>query len=208
MQILELINDKFKQIPIVYIVIAAFVISGYSFWSSYSGKVKPLKETIKAKETEVKRLNIRLKSAEKVIQNVEGFKKEISRLQVELEEELRKLPNTAEIPELLLNISVIGKRLGIKFDLFEPQPEKQTGNFYVEVPIKIQITGSFVEVTTFFDRLSRLPRIITVSNIRMAKGNQSTGGNPRTDAMLTTYRYVGSTAGQPAKKPTGGRRGG
>jgi type IV pilus assembly protein PilO len=100
------------------------------------------------------------------------------------------LPESREIPELLTQISQLGMNSGLEFRLFKPEPEKPA-DFYAEVPVSLSILGRFHELGRFFDHLSKLSRIVNVTDIKvtLAKGK---GDTPvlSTNCLLTTFRFL------------------
>jgi type IV pilus assembly protein PilO len=114
------------------------------------------------------------------------------------------LPESREIPELLTQISQLGMNSGLEFRLFKPEPEKQA-DFYAEVPVSLSILGHFHELGRFFDHLSKLSRIVNVTDIKitLAKGSADTP-TLSTNCLLTTFRFLEprETDGKKAVKPT------
>ena len=100
------------------------------------------------------------------------------------------LPQQQEIPSLLTNISSLGTESGLDFVTFQPQSESAK-DFYAEIPVTIQVNGPYHNVGLFLYKISRLNRIVSVSNITM--------GSPRpvdgemvlsTNFNLVTYRFI------------------
>jgi type IV pilus assembly protein PilO len=114
------------------------------------------------------------------------------------------LPESREIPELLTQISQLGLNAGLEFRLFKPEPEKQA-DFYAEVPVSLSILGRFHELGTFFDHLSRLSRIVNVTDIKITptKGKEDASALS-TNCLLTTFRFLEppETDGKRAGKST------
>jgi type IV pilus assembly protein PilO len=100
------------------------------------------------------------------------------------------LPETREIPELLTQISALGLKAGLEFRLFKPEAEK-TADFYAEVPVSLIILGKFHDVGRFFDHLSKLSRIVTVTDIKIAlnKGSEADLLLSIT-CLVTTFRFL------------------
>jgi type IV pilus assembly protein PilO len=115
------------------------------------------------------------------------------------------LPETREIPELLTQISQLGLSAGLEFRLFKPEPEKPA-DFYAEVPVSLEILGYFHDLARFFDHLSKLSRIVNVTDIKigLAKGSKETY-TLTTKCLLTTFRFLepqeaaGKKSANPAK---------
>jgi type IV pilus assembly protein PilO len=116
---------------------------------------------------------------------------------------MRALPEKEEIPSLLAGISQAGKDAGLEFLLFQPKPESPK-DFYAEIPVDILVTGTYHQVAVFFDKVSNLPRIVNIRDIKMAPEGQQkdSDGNLRTACQAVTYKFIES-AGQ---KKQGGHR--
>jgi type IV pilus assembly protein PilO len=115
------------------------------------------------------------------------------------------LPETREIPELLTQISQLGSSAGLEFRLFKPEPER-LADFYAEVPVSLAILGLFHDLVRFFDHLSKLSRIVNVTDIKisLAKGKVESY-TLATNCLLTTFRFLepqaaaGKKGANPAK---------
>ena len=107
------------------------------------------------------------------------------------------LPKTQEIPDLLRNISDLGKTTGLEFISFLPAQEIQK-DFYAEIPINITLLGPYHNVGSFLDKVSKLDRIVTVDNIKMAQPKELTGEILLTSTcQLVTYRFTGQKLPDP-----------
>lgn len=100
------------------------------------------------------------------------------------------LPEKKEIPSLLTNISGLGTNSGLEFLSFKPVNEIPK-TFYAEIPVNITVRGPYHNVGEFLDKISKLPRVVTVSDINMGSPTQS--GNEmllNTTFNLVTYRFI------------------
>jgi type IV pilus assembly protein PilO len=116
------------------------------------------------------------------------------------------LPETREIPELLTQITQLGLSAGLEFRLFKPEPERPA-DFYAEVPVSLAILGFFHDLARFFDHLSKLSRIVNITDIKisLAKGGSGGAYTLTTNCLLTTFRFLepqeaaGKKGANPAK---------
>jgi len=99
----------------------------------------------------------------------------------------KKLPQTKEIPNLLANITASGQTSGLAFLHFEPRSEVRK-DFYAEIPVAIKVQGAYRSVAFFFERLSRLSRIVNIRNIKMRPDDKS--GDLSTECTAVTYRFI------------------
>ena len=132
----------------------------------------------------------RLKNVEK---NLRAFKKKYRDTELKFKQALKLLPDKHEIPTLLSSISNLGAQSGLEFLLFQPQKEVNR-NFYAEIPLKIEVTGPYHNVATFFDKVSRLSRIVNIGNLKMtaAKAAKTKSDTVilKTGCTATTYKFI------------------
>lgn len=149
-------------------------------------------------------LQRKLNEVRSVASNLPAFQERLTELEVELKTALRQLPNSKELPGLLTDISSRGKNAGLEFKAFRPK-EEVPREFYAEVPIAIEFTGSFHDVARFFDDLSKLPRIVNVGDLRVDIEKESPLGTKLlVKGNATTFRFLeqaAPAAAAPAGKP-------
>ncbi|PID46331.1 MAG: hypothetical protein CSB47_04685 [Proteobacteria bacterium] len=109
---------------------------------------------------------------------------------------MKQLPSGTEIPGLILDISEKGLSNGLEIELFQPKPENQK-EFYAEKPIMLKANGTYNQLAAFVSDISGLPRIVTISDIRLAPEKVDRSAKKKAaafrltmEAMITTYRYM------------------
>jgi type IV pilus assembly protein PilO len=133
------------------------------------------------------------------------FEAELQQLIAELQQALQELPNEREIPDLLKGISNLGKQVGLEVRSFQPLPER-TREYVAEVPVALEVEGSFHEVAMFFDRLSKMNRIVYVQDVKMTTP-EDTGGKVVLSVTGTavTFRFL-TVTGEEAQQTDRRRR--
>jgi len=101
---------------------------------------------------------------------------------------MKKLPEKKDIPSLLASISRSGQDAGLEFLLFKPNPERNK-EFYAEIPVSIRVTGTYHNVALFFDKVSRLSRIVNFDDIKMVNAKKK-GGKLNASCTAITYRFI------------------
>jgi len=132
--------------------------------------------------------------------NYEKFKAELEATETLFEEKAALLPKDKEIPSLLTNISALGRGSGLDFLAFKPGADIPK-DFYSEIPIDIKVRGPYHNLGVFLDQISKLDRIVTVSNIDMG-GPKKEGSEMllNSSCRLVTYRFTNIKITQPADK--------
>ena len=116
--------------------------------------------------------------------------KEVDQLDKQLKFALTRLPDEKEIPELLSSISNLARDSGLDILVFRQSPEGYQ-EFYAEVPVEMQVRGSYHQVAQFLDRVGKLDRIVNVSNI-VVKSPKVVDEDLLLDATskVTTFRFL------------------
>jgi len=173
---------------IILVLVMVVLIFGLYWQFAYKGKAR----TINRLRSDLSNKQAKLNENEAIARNLPRFKEEVKKLNQQLGKVVQELPNSREIPNLLETVSNLGALNGLEVIYLKPRNDVDKG-FYAEVPIAIKVRGGYHEMGLFLDALSRLPRIINVSDITM--------GNAREDersgvivldisALATTYRYI------------------
>ncbi|MGZ3493406.1 MAG: type 4a pilus biogenesis protein PilO [Thermodesulfobacteriota bacterium] len=151
----------------------------------------PWQDSMGVARGELSKLTKELNESRAITRDLQKFKDQVERLNVELKSALTQLPNEKEIPEILKSISSLGKESSLEFTLFRPKPEVPQ-QFYAQVPIELTVLGSYHNIGLFFDKVSKLPRIINVVDFNMtrAKGRTESEVLVKTSCMINTYRFI------------------
>ena len=188
------ILGKMERLPPAYrfgVVGVVFVAVIGIYWFTLYGSQRQELQQVRG---QLIQLETKIAESRAVASNLEKFKAKRTELKQELDEALRRLPNSKELPVLLTDITSLGKKSGLEFRSFKPSDETRRG-FYAEVPIKISLTGRYHEVGIFFDRISRLDRIVNISGISFDVAN-SKSESPilKVSGTATTFRFVDTGA--------------
>jgi type IV pilus assembly protein PilO len=186
--------DSIIKLPtskkIIVLVAILCAITGIYFYTFFI----PQRDELNLKKDELSRLVKELNESRAIARDLEKFKGEVQKLNKELESALTQLPNEKEMPELLKTISSLGKESNLEFTLFRPKSEVPQ-QFYAKVPVELIAIGSYHHVGIFFDKVSKLSRIINVVDFNMTRAKDVRGGGEkdvliRTSCLLNTYRFI------------------
>ncbi|MGQ9777107.1 MAG: type 4a pilus biogenesis protein PilO [Thermodesulfobacteriota bacterium] len=183
--ILKLPTSK-KVLILVGIIGVIVALYAYLFFVPFQNEKEVLRK-------ELNKLMKELNEGKMIARDLEKFKKQVEKLNSQLSDALTQLPNEKEIPEMLKNISRLGRESNLEFTLFKPKPEEPQ-QFYAKVPIDLVVIGSYHETGTFFDKISKLPRIINVVDFNMSRAKEVKGREKdvlvKTSCLINTYRFI------------------
>jgi type IV pilus assembly protein PilO len=139
--------------------------------------------------------------------NLPAYKQQMEEMQQTFGTLVRQLPNTTEIPDLLVDITQAGLGRGLEFVLFKPENEIPK-EFYAEKPISIKVNGTYHELAQFVSDVAALPRIVTFGDITIETPPKGT--KLAISAQAKTYRYLEASEiaarEEAARKARGGAR--
>jgi type IV pilus assembly protein PilO len=190
--------DKISRLKMLHRVLifagTLVLLIGLYIWVVYVPKTSQI-ATTKSKldrlETEIRRARLRARDLKKL-------ETDHAKAQEELRFALRLLPTTSEIPTLLKSITQLGNDSNLEFLLFSPKKQNPK-EFYVEIPVSIEVRGSYHNVATFFDKVGKLDRIVNVVNVVMTPlKEQST--TLKTSCKAVTYRFKEKEKTEDARK--------
>lgn len=129
--------------------------------------------------------------------NLEALRKQMVEMQTSFGALVSQLPSDTEVPGLLEDITNKGVESGLEIKSIKLQPE-QSKEFYVELPISIEVTGSYHDFGTFVSGIAGLPRIVTLQDFKIqsatagaTKDKDAPPGVLSMSISAKTYRYKG-----------------
>lgn len=113
----------------------------------------------------------------------------------------RILPNTADIPGFMRSINTLAESSGLSITLIQPDQER-VEQYFVRVPVRLEVTGSYLALARFFRAVSQLPRVINMENITLVDPGIENGEvKLKARVLATTFRALTPTDVQPAARP-------
>jgi type IV pilus assembly protein PilO len=140
--------------------------------------------------------------------NLRAFRVQVAALRKRLDAAKERMPSEKEIPRLYRTLTDMASSAGLNVALFQPKaPVEQAG--FAEVPITVTAETGYHQLGTFFDRVGKLGRLVSLNDFRLSGISQPTG-TLRAEMTLATYifREGGATPppGSPGAAPAGARR--
>lgn len=105
--------------------------------------------------------------------NLDSYKEQMKEMESTFGALLRQLPSDTEVPGLLEDISHTGLTAGLTFNSIQLAPESSK-EFYVELPIDIEVKGGFHAFGSFVSAVAALPRIVTLHDFDIAPAKEGT----------------------------------
>ena len=192
--------DKVSKLKMVHRVLifagTVVLLLGLFIYLIYLPKTGEITEI----KSEKDRLDKEIRLAKRRTKNLKKLEADLTMVEGNLKSAITLLPTTSEIPKLLKSITKLGNDSDLEFLLFSP--EKQVSQeFYVEIPVSMEVRGSYHNVATFFDKVGKLDRIVNVVNVNMTP-LKAYSTYLKTTCKAVTYRFkeIKEAEGAPKKK--------
>jgi len=173
-----------------FVVLAALSI--YGFYSYY---VTDVMADLKLKQTHLTSLRTDINKGVATARRLGEFQAQVTDLEHRLDSLKNVLPEQKDVADTLRRIQGLATQSNLTLLRFTPAPQKQQP-LYLEVPYSLIADGSFHNLALFFDRVSKFPRIINVSDISVAAKPRQDPNSTITATMTATTFVLQEAAGR------------
>ncbi|NQV71067.1 MAG: type 4a pilus biogenesis protein PilO [Pseudohongiella sp.] len=166
---------------IILIIFTVCMAGGYFF------HVKNLQAELQKVAGEEVTIRISYEQQAFLAANLEEYRAQTVQMEQSFTELLRQLPSETEVPGLVDDVTNTGLGSGLEFANLELPPEV-IQEFYIEIPVNLDVVGDYHDFGTFVSGVASLDRIVTLHDFSI---------RVREDAVLDmsivarTYRYKG-----------------
>ncbi len=184
---LKEVNDlDFEQVAIwpfevkaLVALILAILVSVLGYYLLVNDKL-PVLASAEQKEAELKQT---YEAKYRIAVNLQAYEDQLAKIQQDFSSMLKSLPTSNETPGLLDDITFVGTSAGLNFMLLNWQKEIPK-EFYTELPIQMEVSGSYHEFGQFLADVAGLPRIVTVHDFDLSQE----GDSLKLSLQAKTYR--------------------
>ena len=152
-------------------------------------------------------MQTQIRALEATANKLPEFQREVQALEARLETLKRILPPEKEMPDLMRRVQYLAAQSSLSIRKFNPAAPAQK-DFYQEVPINLDLEGTYHNLGAFLDRVSRMSRLVNMGDVKIkAQPKPTINDTIRASATATTYVYQDNqpvAAAQKAKRPTPG----
>src|SRR4030095_15644733 len=172
-----------------------------AFWYFY---VQPAQESLAAKQKELAELQSTISRGLATARRLPEFRSEVVGLQAQLERLRTVLPEERGVADLLRRAQAMATQSNLSILGFTPQAVA-TRELHAEWPIGLSLEGTYHDLGSFLDRISKFPRIININGITIkAKENATNGATITAQCTATTFVMI-DKAPEPPAPARGGR---
>lgn len=191
--------DALRNVPASQKAALLFLLVGGMIAGFYFYIAEPKSTMITALDAENSKLESEIQTLTIKVKHLDELVAANKQLEIELAKKKERLPPEEEAIMLLKQVSDLGVRLGLDIRLWKPGAQTEDASkLFIKMPVSVEVAGAYHTAAMFFDRINRLPRIVTVSGLKM--------GSPKIEqgriVSQTTFDLVAYAA--PQEKPVSG----
>jgi type IV pilus assembly protein PilO len=112
------------------------------------------------------------------------IEQQLAELKQQLEIEQRIVPDDKQVDGFITMLNGEAQKAGVELRRFAAKDSKAQ-QYYTEVPFDLELDGPYYSALNFFDRVSKLERIVNISGLLV-----STTKNPGGAKAKRTYQYA------------------
>lgn len=185
--------QKVETWPGIMKFAVVIILLGVIFVAGWYAVIQEKNEQYESAIATVESLKKEYKEKAKQAVNLPAYREQIAELETLLEAQLRQLPNSNEVANLLDDISFIAQDNGLNLISIKWEPEVQQ-DIYTELPMSIFVTGTYEQLGSFSADMAALPRIVTIDNftlnhVKAEKPTAETMNILEMKLLAKTFRY-------------------
>ncbi|HKE84572.1 MAG TPA: type 4a pilus biogenesis protein PilO [Vicinamibacterales bacterium] len=123
-----------------------------------------------------------------IARGLPGFRKEVGRLETQLDRLRAVLPEEQDVADLLRRAQAMATQSNLAIRGFTPRMVARK-TLHAEWPIGLKLEGTYHDLGAFLERVNRFPRIINVDRIKI-KAHDAQAGGATVDAECTATTFV------------------
>lgn len=185
----ELELDEITEWPLLPQGLIALLVTlllsalGYWYW------LTPLTAELEQQKQQEITLRAQLVTRAAQVAALPRVKEQVVELNRRYQEVVEQLPEEQELASLLASINDIGVQNGLIFQSIK-WASRIEHDLYYELPLNMQLTGSYQQIGQFAEAIARLPRIVNLRNVELARvDNQGFDELLSLTVSATTYRF-------------------
>ncbi|MFK7823514.1 MAG: type 4a pilus biogenesis protein PilO [Oligoflexales bacterium] len=167
---LETIKTGYRQLAIIKKLVIITVIGVTPGSCKFFEEGPLLRDDLERATNSRDAAKLKFKKAAEQKENLPKLEEKLAYTEDELQKASNKLPDEFIMGKILQKTSMIAQDVGIELRLFQPGQGVPAGTVfkYVELPIALQIIGTYGQIATFFDRVVHLDLLVHVKNIELS----------------------------------------
>jgi type IV pilus assembly protein PilO len=170
------------------------------FWNYYA---QPARQSIADRRGQLAAVRQEIDRGLRTARQLPEFRREVADQEARLERLKTQLPEEKDVADLLRRIQGMATQSNLTIRSFTPQAIA-TRQLHAEWPIGLELEGTYHNFGAFLERVSKFPRIINVTGIKLKGKERGADGSTITaECTATTFVLLETKPTAPATKAGG-----
>ncbi|MFL6467797.1 MAG: type 4a pilus biogenesis protein PilO [Pyrinomonadaceae bacterium] len=181
--------DRFKNMKWHFQLILLVAIAGLLYTSVWYFVTSVTREEVAQLSDQVTQLRAKNEAARIATQRINEFRALYASKSAEYEELKVLLPEQREITNVLQGLQDNAKDSRMQVMRFSPRDDTQRDSIMAK-PVEIEVDSNFTNVRAFFEKMAKLPRIVSISDFKINQLDKQTGEKTLHAQFLLTAYYA------------------
>jgi type IV pilus assembly protein PilO len=179
--------NKLKNLAIHWQLLILMGVAATLWFAFYYSVTSGIREETKQLDDQVAALKQKNETARIATQRIEEFRTLAAAKNAEYDELKVLLPEQREITNVLQGLQDTARASRLTLLRFTPKDDSAQG-FITSKPVEIEVSSNFGNLRAFYEKIARLPRIVSISDFRISqKPTQSADKTLDSQFLLTAY---------------------
>jgi type IV pilus assembly protein PilO len=182
---------------LLFVVIAGVGIYAFDYFYADGVRVE-----LQGKQTQLDQVRERITRGNAIAAQLPKFQADLIKLEQHLAGLKQVLPEQRDVGDMLRRIQTLAAGSSLNVRYFKPQPVANK-ELHAEWPMQLEFDGNYHDLGMFFDKVSKVPRIINISGINIkakdAKAAVETNTTVTAQVTATTFVLLDKPATEPGK---------
>lgn len=187
----------YAQVGAFFALAVAGVVVFYKFYEA------PIRDDMVTRQQQLTALRADIAKGQATAKKLPEFRAQVADLEGRLNNLKAVLPEEKDAADLLRRMQTVATQSNLEIKGFKPAPTV-TKTLHAEWPIGLQLDGTYHNLATFFDRISKFTRIVNITDLDI-KGKDKPDPNSTIAATCTATTFV--MLEKPAATKAGGKAG-
>ena len=185
-----------------YTQIGAFVVLALAgvgaFYYYYEA---PMRADVAVRQTQLLALRAEISKGYATAKRLPEFRSQVAELESRLDNLNEVLPSEKDAADLLRRLQTVAVQSNLTIKGFKPSAPVSKP-LHAEWPIALELDGTYHNLATFFDRVGKFTRIITIGALEVkAKDKPEPGSTITATCVATTFVLVNKVKPAPGQAP-------
>lgn len=167
---------------------------------------QPYQEDAATLQNEIANVRMEIQRTQAIADQLPDLENHLQELEERLEILSIILPEQRQTDALLRQLQAVASDVGLNIQRVTNR-EFVAFDFYAEAPFELTLAGSYHDLARFFDRISKMARVVNVDEVEIQQLQEQPGATVQATCTAKTFFFIEPPPQTPAEGETAGEGG-